>query len=482
MQGFELFDLVDSCVFLCDTQGKFVSCNSYFTSLFGYTTEELIGQEVEMVLPIHLRKKHRDYLLNYFKNPVVREMGVARNIYGISKSGDKINLELGIKPIKREDGTLVILGQGLPSDKIHSRDFALKDMFSMMDEMFERLSRFSYHVAHEIRGPLVSLNAVIQKSTNIDSETIRETKKMLDKLTQEVSVVQGLLGLSQDQESTVDLASSISEIMLDSKVKWSLEFENIKDKSVRGELVCVLQTLIRLIYNLSNEDDNIELRLKSYSSPVRDQFDIEAIGNLSKVGIESTLDFGAEISFREKVISLDEILSLKRSLYNMLGIMEVRDLDQGVLLSLKFPRFLPSVEHSTYFNSILHVDDSEIDRMLVGKMLQKSFGRPISCAVNGKEALEMIKSMDPATLGDGLLVLLDINMPIMNGHGFCHEMEILKREDPMFSHVYVIMLSSSSEQADRVQAYRHDFVIDYWTKPLQNDQVKGLKHSYRRSG
>lgn len=89
---------------------------------------------------------------------------------------------------------------------------------------------------------------------------------------------------------------------------------------------------------------------------------------------------------------------------------------------------------------ILLVDDDEVDVEAIQRTFyQEDVDIPIITAMNGKQALEILQGEDrTASLSAPYLVLLDINMPVMNGLEFMREV----RSDPVLSHTLIFVLSN----------------------------------------
>ena len=110
--------------------------------------------------------------------------------------------------------------------------------------------------------------------------------------------------------------------------------------------------------------------------------------------------------------------------------------------------------------NILLVDDDEVDVMNVQRAFKKAnITNPVYVAGNGIEALEMLR-------GDSMphqrrIVLLDINMPKMNGIEFLREV----RRDPVLRSLCVVVLTTSNEDRDRIEAYQLN-VAGYLLKPV----------------
>ncbi|ABS09945.1 MULTISPECIES: response regulator [Shewanella] len=108
--------------------------------------------------------------------------------------------------------------------------------------------------------------------------------------------------------------------------------------------------------------------------------------------------------------------------------------------------------------TILLVDDDDVDYMAVQRaMRQLRLLNPLVRARDGIEALAILTSLD--TIKGPYLILLDLNMPRMNGFEFLERI----RSDPSLSSSVVFMLTTSSTDEDRMKAYSHH-VAGYMVK------------------
>jgi len=110
--------------------------------------------------------------------------------------------------------------------------------------------------------------------------------------------------------------------------------------------------------------------------------------------------------------------------------------------------------------NILLVDDDVVDVKNVERALRKNnVANPLFVAANGLEALDMLRK--GTVPGPRRLVLLDLNMPKMNGIEFLQEI----RKDPELATLSVVVLTTSNDDRDRVAAYSHN-VAGYLLKPV----------------
>jgi len=121
--------------------------------------------------------------------------------------------------------------------------------------------------------------------------------------------------------------------------------------------------------------------------------------------------------------------------------------------------------------SLLLVEDDAIDVMTVERMLRKQhISNPLFIARDGVEALEMLRGEnDRAKVPEPYLILLDLNMPRMNGLEFLAEL----RRDPAHKKAVVFVLTTSDAPEDRHVAYEHR-VAGYIVKDRMGDDLLDL--------
>ena len=114
--------------------------------------------------------------------------------------------------------------------------------------------------------------------------------------------------------------------------------------------------------------------------------------------------------------------------------------------------------------NLLHIEDDSVDRMVIERALKKIEGiGTIHNATNGEEALDLLtgengkQRLSPYPQ----IILLDINMPKMNGIEF---LEALRANDEL-KHLSVYMVTTSNDESDLINAYNYN-VSGYILKPV----------------
>jgi len=124
--------------------------------------------------------------------------------------------------------------------------------------------------------------------------------------------------------------------------------------------------------------------------------------------------------------------------------------------------------------SVLLVDDDEINNFISIKLIKKALlNTEIMACLNGKFAIDQlveIQRKDPDKMPD--YILLDINMPIMNGWEFLDEFKRLNIDAVGKCKIFIISSSVFSNDINKARSY--PLVKDFISKPLNVDKIKEL--------
>ncbi|MGD1851915.1 MAG: response regulator [Cyanophyceae cyanobacterium] len=113
--------------------------------------------------------------------------------------------------------------------------------------------------------------------------------------------------------------------------------------------------------------------------------------------------------------------------------------------------------------NVLLVEDDKVDVMNIRRAFAKNdFESSLHVAENGLEALSLLRNEEESSVpSKRLLILLDLNMPKMGGIEFLDAL----RHDDSLKKIPVIVLTTSNEERDRIEAYKFN-VAGYIVKPV----------------
>ena len=123
----------------------------------------------------------------------------------------------------------------------------------------------------------------------------------------------------------------------------------------------------------------------------------------------------------------------------------------------------------TVLKSVLLIDDDAISNFLNTRLLREmNVAEEINVSLNGEEALQFLINLKAANRPLPELILLDINMPVMNGFEFLQAFREVADED---EHPVIIILTTSTNMRDFEQLQNYKEVEIYLSKPLTEENL-----------
>ena len=116
------------------------------------------------------------------------------------------------------------------------------------------------------------------------------------------------------------------------------------------------------------------------------------------------------------------------------------------------------------------VDDDAIYQIIINKLIKKSGAFSANSSfTNGKEAINTLKNRlgDIDSLPD--IILLDINMPVMDGWEFMEEIKMIKSK--IDKHIIIYIVSSSIASEDKNKSKTFTDIVGYISKPISVDDL-----------
>ena len=103
-----LFAAYPDALLVADASGTIVLANPSAAALLGYAVDELVGLNVEALVPDSIRPRHAAYREAYGKNPRPRPMGMQMDLVARRKDGSEVMVEIALSPLQEPGGPLVV--------------------------------------------------------------------------------------------------------------------------------------------------------------------------------------------------------------------------------------------------------------------------------------------------------------------------------------------------------------------------------------
>src|SRR5690606_562025 len=115
------------------------------------------------------------------------------------------------------------------------------------------------------------------------------------------------------------------------------------------------------------------------------------------------------------------------------------------------------------------IDDSKLDCFIAEKIIQNTGkSTSIKTFMAGSDALAYLQSLAISELQQKIIILLDIQMPVMNGFEFVGAFELTIPEK-LKKHICINLLSSSINESDMIRAQSYHSIFRFLNKPLNKD-------------
>lgn len=103
----DLLESAPDAMVIVASDGRITLANAQADRLFGYRREDLIGREVEMLIPPRFRGGHERYRSSFFTDPRPRQMGVGLELWGLRRDGTEFPIDVSLSPLRTDEGLLV---------------------------------------------------------------------------------------------------------------------------------------------------------------------------------------------------------------------------------------------------------------------------------------------------------------------------------------------------------------------------------------
>ncbi len=191
-----LFEFAPDALVVVNRAGRIVQVNQQAERLFGYTREELLQADHDILVPERYQEEHLGQRRDYMSGPHIRQMGTGLELYGRRKDGSEFPVDIALGPLQTNTDAVVLAVVRDFTERKKAED-NLRQALAELKRANKELESFSYSISHDLREPLRAINgfsrmllkdldgqdyAAIQRKIDVIQAKAKQMNQLIDNI------------------------------------------------------------------------------------------------------------------------------------------------------------------------------------------------------------------------------------------------------------------------------------------------------------
>lgn len=505
-------------ILIVDSKGIIQLVNSQTGNIFGYKKDEIIGKDLDILIPARFKGSHGQHFKAFFSHPRIRLMGDRSGVdlFGLRKDGTEFPIEISLGPIETSEGILVsaVIRDITEQKKSSALAISLAEEKTKAEleakkakEANQFKDRFLANMSHEIRTPMNAIIGFSDILANknlgvVEKEYVATIKQAGENL---LNIINDILDISKIEARMMsfeehpfclkDILKSVHSMLKIKAKEKHLELTFICDDDVPDNLLGDSKRLSQIIINIVGNaikftnKGKVQVNVKAHDLEGENtviEFYVKDTGiGIQKDKLEHVFDrfWQADSNVTRKYGGTGLGLNIAKQLVDLQGgAMFVKsEFNVGSVFSFWIPYkktneiLSAAVTKNEKFMmedlknlNMLMVEDNLLNVKLISSLFSEN-NLKLQVVENGKACIDKLKEYqnsanvwneNETTLGGFDIILMDIEMPIMNGY----ETAMYIRNE-MKSNIPIIAMTANAMAGEREKCLRMG-MNDYISKPV----------------
>lgn len=411
-----LFNMLSEAVVISDPNGRIEEVNQFCLNLFGYTRNELIGQNVKILTPPEIRRQHDKFIDDYNKTGEAHLIGNPREVEAYTKSGTPLVIELNLSEYKDN----------------HSRHY-----IAVIRDNTEKRQTQAQLLKSAMYDPLTGLNSIV--AFNLDMAKLSSTEAVngyiysvlldIDDF-QSLNAVLGTARCDELLQSIAEILNTIADkfsvrayrLMSDRFILYGLENEDTTGQENKDRLISALEKALDELVSCINYSFGItgvclKSSLRSVQKlDIKHQLELILVAE-RKVGHKGRINRANPESYEKGL----QLASLKLNLHN--------DLDTSSLSIALQPKVDMNAQINS-FEALLRWENQNFPLLYLGDYIDSAEDTGAIIQVGYFVLEETCQFLSSLPLGDRKRVFINLSIRQLSAHDFlANTLDICARYD-----------------------------------------------------